>query len=283
MATMLRARSRTRHRITFAAALVALAEAFGRGPGAAAGEFLSFVLDPQAVCTEGELIADAGTLERLIEEGECVVRAGSAAGSLDGFLSLGAAIQSRIPQPPEFFGFFREAQVDARLLVPSPPPAGSSVSVAQLLNHLIVVWVFEDDGIAVAPIGDPIAFVVPPAPPPFLAGAVIGMVRYGEAFDVSVGMTIDAHTVTVRQSGRAVAAAMLKKIFPHPDRMTHASVFLASGNLEGYPIWSYGDASFQGVESPAEAIIAGASEPSFEAGIGSIRRAGEQVIVTFRP
>jgi len=243
------------------------------------GEVESFTLSPQEQCHEGLPLADAGSLDVRWDGRRCVLRASTAEGSLDAFFGLNSAIDARIQQPPEFFGFFREAEVTANFLVPAAPPAETSVVAVQLLNHLIIVWIFEPDGVAVVPLGDPILHYLPPAPPPYFAGFRAGKVRYGEPFHVTVGMTGENHIVTVRQQGDIVAAATLKKIFPHPDRMTHASVFLVSGNLRDYPIWAFEKAQFRGVHSPAEVVIASEVQRSQDVAIRRVELAGNEARV----
>jgi hypothetical protein len=237
------------------------------------GNLITFALTPEEQCAEGELLAGAGSLAAAIEGSRCVLRAGTdAAGLLDAFFGLFPAVSARIPQPPDFFGFFREAEVSTSFLVPEPPPPGTEAAVAQVLNHLIVVWLLEPEGIALVPVGDPILHFNPPAPPPYLAGRTLGAARYGEPFEVTVAMSTSGHRITVAQSGRILAAATLKKIFTHPDALSHASLFQAVGDLDDYTIWSLGPAAFRGVRSEAEVIIGASDEPSRRFSISGIER-----------
>lgn len=234
---------------------------------------IAFDLTAGQLCAQAET-GSVGDLTLASQPPWCV--ASTTGGLVEGFITFNPALNSQIPQPPEFFGFFREAQADVVVSFPAPPPAGVQIAAATLLQHLMVVWIFEEDGVSIAPIGDPIAFFQP-APPPYLAGTISGKVRYGEPVEMTVRMTMDSHMLVASQSGSPVAAVTLKKIFRHPDAMSYAAVIQVEGDLPAAELVSFGDGAFQGAKSPAEVIIG--SVPPSEETIGRIERVGSEVRV----
>lgn len=258
-----------------ATAIVAIAVMAPVATAGTSGGIIFLQFGARDLCAKGEWWADNGSVGSAVDGGWCVTKVSSDDAVLAAAYSLHELINASLPQPPDFFGFFREATLTTTFFVPSAPPAGTQIEMGLLLNHLIVIWRFDADGIAVIPVGDPIAYVIPPAPPPYFAGAVLGKVAYGQPFQVTVDMNIYGHRIVVQQGGLTVVAATLRKIFAHPDRMIDAGVFLAQGDLHDYAIWSMGPVAFRGVKSPAEATITAVVALSQDLRIVRVERLGD--------
>lgn len=262
--------SRSKHPVVRLAAL-GLAWSLAPATPALATGSIAFQLSAGQLCSNA-VSGSVGDFTLAYQAPWCA--ASTTGGLQEAFVTFNGALQSQLPQPPEFYGYFREAQGEVVFAFPAAPPAGVQVAAATLLQHLLVVWILEEDGVAIVPIGDPIAFYLP-APPPYLAGTITGKARYGEPVEMTVRMTGDTHMLVVRQAGATIAATTLKKIFAHPDAMSWAAELQVDGDLGAATIWLFGDSSFRGVKSPAEVIIG--SVPSSDGSVGPIERTGTEV------